>query len=64
MVWVRKLLGLNFDPNPNCNFALTLIMTIPYLHRVTTGANRGGPGGPRRTVCPPGVDSSFFSIPV
>ena len=27
-VRVSKLLGLNFDPNPNCNFALTLIMTI------------------------------------
>ena len=28
MVRVSKLLGLNFDPNPNCNFALTLIMTL------------------------------------
>ena len=27
-VRVSKLLGLNFDPNPNCNFALTLIMTL------------------------------------
>ena len=27
-VRVSKLLGLNFDPNPNCNFALTLFMTI------------------------------------
>ena len=27
-VRVSKLLGLNFDPNPNCNFALTLILTI------------------------------------
>ena len=27
-VRVSKLLGLNFDPNPNCNFVLTLIMTI------------------------------------
>ena len=28
VVRVSKLLGLNFDSNPNCNFALTLIMTI------------------------------------
>ena len=28
VVRVSKLLGLNFDPNPNCNFALTLIMTL------------------------------------
>ena len=28
MVRVSKLIELNFDPNPNCNFALTLIMTI------------------------------------
>ena len=27
-VMVSMLLGLNFDPNPNCNFALTLIMTL------------------------------------
>ena len=27
-VRVSKLLGLNLDPNHNCNFALTLIMTI------------------------------------
>ena len=27
-VRVSKLLGLNFDPNPNCKFALTLIMTL------------------------------------
>ena len=27
-VRVSMLLGLNFVPNPNCNFALTLIMTI------------------------------------
>ena len=29
-VRVSKLLGLNFDPNPNCNFALTLSWA---LHR-------------------------------
>ena len=28
VVRVSKLLGLNFDPNPNCNFALIPIMTI------------------------------------
>ena len=28
MVRVSKLFRLNFDPNPNCNFALTLIMTL------------------------------------
>ena len=28
MVRVSKLLGLNFDPNPNSNSALTLIMTL------------------------------------
>ena len=28
MVRVSKLLGSNFNPNPNSNFALTLIMTL------------------------------------
>ena len=28
MVKVSKLLGSNFNPNPNSNFALTLIMTL------------------------------------
>ena len=28
-VRVSKLLVLNFDPNPNCNFALTLIINPP-----------------------------------
>ena len=30
-VRVSKLLGLNFDPNPKCNFALTLIIYDPKL---------------------------------
>ena len=28
MVKVSKLLGSNFNPNPNSNFALNLIMTL------------------------------------
>ena len=33
-VRVSKLLGLNFDPNPNCNFALTLIMQGSKLRAI------------------------------